>query len=160
MTPFLPLSSSCSALRMGSPSLVWPLLTSAGLSGFLAEPLVPEGQAGRPPWVRIVAFIPHPPHLLTTPLDGYGLCFVMQARPDAAAFYAVRVPRIGILHPASSGPHLAMSALAFCYSFRHQDLKGTFTLHATIHARRTTDSPPQAAVLKEIVPGSAFSTKR
>jgi hypothetical protein len=30
-----------------------------------------------------------------------------------------------------------MSALAFRYSFRHQDLKGTFTLRATIHARHT-----------------------
>ena len=44
--------------------------------------------------------------------DGYGLYPVMWTRPDIAAFYAVRISRIGVLPPASFRPHLALDALA------------------------------------------------
>ena len=40
------------------------------------------GTPWRSPWVRIATFVPHPPHLLTIPPDGYGLCFDTQARPE------------------------------------------------------------------------------
>jgi len=48
----------------------------------------------------------------TLSLDGYGLYPVTWTRPDIAASYAVCIPRIGVLPPASFRPHLAMDALA------------------------------------------------
>jgi hypothetical protein len=43
--------------------LLWPRLTSAAPSSFLAEAVVPFGRDGRSPRVRTSTFAPHPPHL-------------------------------------------------------------------------------------------------
>ena len=92
--------------------LLWPLLTSADPSESLTRLVVLTGQICRSPPGKINRRPSTSAAFTTLSLDGYGLYPVTWTRPDIAASYAVRIPRIGVLPPASFRPHLAVDALA------------------------------------------------
>jgi hypothetical protein len=125
-------SSGLSSGYMFGPSdrpaaLIWPLLTSGGPSRSLTRPLVPYGQASRPPRVRVTAFTPHPPHLLRHPLMAMG--FTLSRRLTRMPQPSMRFVSLGSELCLRLPSDLAsrQAPLPSASSFRHQDLQGTCT---------------------------------
>jgi hypothetical protein len=107
--------------------LLWPLLTSADPSEFLAESIVLTGHICRPPRVRVTASAPHPPHLLGYRLmaTGFALSCKLAPIPQPHMRFVFLGSELCLGLP--SDPTSRWTPLPLASSFRHQDLQGTLT---------------------------------
>jgi len=107
--------------------LLWPLLTSADPSEFLAKSIVLIGRICRPPRVRVAASTPHPPHLLEYLLMAMG--FVWSRRLTPIPQPLMRFVFLGseVCRRLPSDPTSRWAPLPLASTFHHQDLQGTLT---------------------------------
>ena len=95
--------------------LLWDRLTSACISGRLSTFLDPvRGYADRSPRVRRVTFTPSPLHIRSIGLGGFRTSDTNDSSSaESIASYALRVPRVRVLHTTSFPPQLTMTQLLF-----------------------------------------------
>src|SRR5260370_29511589 len=125
--------------------LLCPLLTSAPRSGRLTTSSVPKDTAqisrSKPDSLHRT-----PAGFTVLPLDGYGLCDILPARPTSTSSYPVSVRRVATLLHASFRPSLAVPPLRFASASPPSGCTGDLHPQTVGHVRHTGRFAPASPV--------------
>ena len=135
------------SLASPAPSLLCPLLTSAGRSGGIAPPSVlNQDTPADLPWSAVVPSVHRRRMYKARPNCGWRASRSRASSPQAYhTSYPVRVPRPARSFHASFGPHLAVTPLRFPGpSAPRTPGQGTFTPeHDSMHGTHARCQPPR-----------------